>query len=289
MEKINFKNLPSTEMPLNATNLNKMQDNIEAEFDGLALEHSTPENISTPGWYRVAKITGTGHPANTVILSISSSYVYEEPCSLVAYITTSWKTAKIELGPSVDVNNEISVLTKVRVQYDNTAAAFYVDVYYSTSSLNRINVKNENILKDKIEILTPTLVETEYTTVDEVPIVYNGRNGIETITNDNGVGDTVTAIKFPDGTMIVHGRKYQEGFTFKQWGNEYSADLDTDIQFPVAFIGIPHITITNTGSSAASIIRCEATTTKIAKISLARGSVSDGGYSFSYIAIGRWK
>lgn len=33
MEKINFENKPSTNTPINATNLNLLQDNIEDEFD----------------------------------------------------------------------------------------------------------------------------------------------------------------------------------------------------------------------------------------------------------------
>lgn len=36
MQKINFKNLPDTSTPLNATNLNQMQDNIESAIDSIA-------------------------------------------------------------------------------------------------------------------------------------------------------------------------------------------------------------------------------------------------------------
>ena len=36
MQKINFQNLPSTSTPLNATNLNQMQDNIENAIDIVA-------------------------------------------------------------------------------------------------------------------------------------------------------------------------------------------------------------------------------------------------------------
>lgn len=34
MEKINFQDLPSTETPINSTNLNKVQENVENVFDG---------------------------------------------------------------------------------------------------------------------------------------------------------------------------------------------------------------------------------------------------------------
>lgn len=35
MDKINFENKPSTKTPINATNLNKMQDNIEKAIENL--------------------------------------------------------------------------------------------------------------------------------------------------------------------------------------------------------------------------------------------------------------
>lgn len=41
MQKINFKNLPDTSTPLNATNLNLMQDNIESAIDTVASDIPT--------------------------------------------------------------------------------------------------------------------------------------------------------------------------------------------------------------------------------------------------------
>ena len=35
MDKINFKNLPDETTPINATNLNTMQNNIESYIDGI--------------------------------------------------------------------------------------------------------------------------------------------------------------------------------------------------------------------------------------------------------------
>ena len=34
MQKINFQNLPNTTTPVNATNLNALQENVEDVFDG---------------------------------------------------------------------------------------------------------------------------------------------------------------------------------------------------------------------------------------------------------------
>ena len=44
MQKINFKNLPSTDTPINATNLNLMQDNIESAIEDVEDTIPTIEN-----------------------------------------------------------------------------------------------------------------------------------------------------------------------------------------------------------------------------------------------------
>ena len=47
MQKITFKNLPSTNTPLNATNMNLLQDNVEDAIDEASLEtYSTSEKQS---------------------------------------------------------------------------------------------------------------------------------------------------------------------------------------------------------------------------------------------------
>lgn len=44
MDKINFEDLPSTNTPISADNLNLMQDNIENEIKNIAIETVTNEN-----------------------------------------------------------------------------------------------------------------------------------------------------------------------------------------------------------------------------------------------------
>lgn len=46
MNKINFENLPSTTMPLNAESLNTMQDNIEASIRGTRSSVTLTEAIA---------------------------------------------------------------------------------------------------------------------------------------------------------------------------------------------------------------------------------------------------
>lgn len=49
MQKINFKNLPDKSTPINAANLNKLQDNVEASFNVLN-NYSTEEKV-VGTWY----------------------------------------------------------------------------------------------------------------------------------------------------------------------------------------------------------------------------------------------
>ena len=48
MQKIDFKNYPSTISPINGTNLNLMQDNVEDEFDIKDSEIGDLSNLNTP-------------------------------------------------------------------------------------------------------------------------------------------------------------------------------------------------------------------------------------------------
>lgn len=47
MQKINFQNLPSTTTPVNATNLNQVQTNVENEFNKLENYSTTEQVIGT--------------------------------------------------------------------------------------------------------------------------------------------------------------------------------------------------------------------------------------------------
>lgn len=150
-------------LPLIEEILNKMQ-NLSKTMQGLQTD--------VAGWYRVAKINGTGHPASTLLLSISTNYMGSRPSSIVVAITTTYKTAKI--AQIVAAYSVLQNLKKVRVQYAEEEEAFYIEVYYdSGGSKNNIYVKNVNILDENIELLVPVLESASYTNTDELTINYN--------------------------------------------------------------------------------------------------------------------
>ena len=56
MEKINFQDLPSTDTPINSTNLNQMQANIEEEITPVSYDISnTPEHSAGTNIYQLTK------------------------------------------------------------------------------------------------------------------------------------------------------------------------------------------------------------------------------------------
>lgn len=95
MNKINFENLPSTTMPLNAESLNTMQDNIEAEIEKkiskeLASYTGDLNDIKTTG-FTYARGTATNIPVSghfyfLTTIAINENNIYQRATRLIADI-----------------------------------------------------------------------------------------------------------------------------------------------------------------------------------------------------------
>lgn len=90
MEKINFSNLPDTTTPINATNLNTMQDNIEAEI-GTKISKSAIKTISTSddfnnlietGIYQYGGTNSANKPPNWGIVEVinANGFIMQRCC-----------------------------------------------------------------------------------------------------------------------------------------------------------------------------------------------------------------
>lgn len=159
MQKINFQNLPSTSTPLNATNLNAIQEQIYVKTT----------NATSAGWYRIAKISGTNHAT----FYLESSYFNDIPTNVYFSVLTTYSKAKISQLNALKFSENNPTISKLRVQQDIQNDMFYIDCYYEVNNLNVLTVRNENIIDEsKIEVLTPAVVTTEYTTRDEITINY---------------------------------------------------------------------------------------------------------------------
>ena len=115
----------------------------------------------------------------------------------------------------------------------------------------------------------------------------------ETITNDNG-----TAIKFPDGTMLVTQQYTRTVQTWNNWGNLYSQVLDAPPNFPVQFVTKPVVTQSletlegngNGWIGTATENVGIATEIRAGAVQVIRASSSSTNtFNINVIAVGRWK
>lgn len=105
---------------------------------------------------------------------------------------------------------------------------------------------------------------------------------------ETGTENNTTWIKYANGLMEIIG-EISINAEFVAWGNIYSYDMTTPVQFPVKFIQPPEIVACVHGIATAMIGRCNATTEKINFICLVRPNIYNTEYLVSYIAKGRWK
>lgn len=145
------------------------------------------------------------------------------------------------------------------------------------SDMNEIKqVVNEN--DDNVGNLTNLVTPNKNNIVGAINSV------VESGTNDNG-----SWIKFADGTMICYGSFDLYLDNFVEWGSLYSQDYENPLNFPQTFTSINTCLVENSGNAAAFISRASFDINGITKISPTRPTTSTATYTFSYIAIGKWK
>ena len=145
------------------------------------------------------------------------------------------------------------------------------------SDMNEIKqVVNEN--DDNVGNLTNLVTPNKNNIVGAINSI------VESGSNDNG-----SWVKFADGTMICYGSFDLYLDNFVAWGSLYSQDYENPLNFPQTFTSINACLVENSGNAAAFISRVAYNTNGITKLSPARPTASTSTYTFSYIAIGKWK
>lgn len=77
MKKIEFKNLPSKETPLSASNLNLLQQNVEDEFNTLNKYFEIPQGDNRRRWVKIAEFpTNVGSGYNRIQMRIYGTVRY---------------------------------------------------------------------------------------------------------------------------------------------------------------------------------------------------------------------
>ena len=187
-----------------------------------------------------------------------------------------------------------SGITSANINLKTQGNKFYLYVK-TTSNYQQYYLK---VLQEKVRggwnfrqytMNAPTLEDT----VDE-PSGVIPTDTIQTVTNDNG-----TAIKYPDGTMIIT-QQYETTVTsadWTAWGSGYTVTLKTPPNFPVAFVGnAPTVSQTLEAKSSNGMLSTKMENTSFSTLNRAGAcqvfrpaTGYDGTFRVNVIAIGRWR
>lgn len=140
MEKINFTNYPNTDKPINAENLNQMQNNIENEIKEsrlksvilVALSENKSLTVST-AWSDITI------PFNKVLRKIGDGFSLN---TSTGTITASENVKNIKVTLAVKINNDISGNVYPRI-YSQSGISNFTESGDKTSG----QIKNETIDK----------------------------------------------------------------------------------------------------------------------------------------------
>lgn len=112
MEKINFENYPSTNSPINGTNLNLLQDNIEDEFD---IKDSEIGNLNSLNTTDKSNLVNAINEANNKTIST------------ILYENENGATGNITLTRNVSNYNSLEII------YGCDGYYFYTKIYLPTN------------------------------------------------------------------------------------------------------------------------------------------------------------
>lgn len=128
MQKINFQNLPNTTTPLNATNLNALQDNVEDVFDG-----DVPM-----GDIETSSVTSTG---NITALNQANFGAYND--TQVSGWNDAIFTRKSFIG-SIQVSGTWYILINIRHRNGNDDGTNYgIQIMTPMTSTDIVQIRNQ--------------------------------------------------------------------------------------------------------------------------------------------------
>lgn len=309
---IQFKDLPNTDTPITAENLNNNFE--EASIAISPTEPTTNEKV----WFKKGKnlfninnISGRENCSintdGTIKCSISGTYYSSVYITYLNEFLLKNKGKTITLSMNVTSTNNIGLIIygtrtsgenyQVVLNEPSICSLKIADDFTSISRLEiRFNAKS-SAFTDTTTIASNIQLEqgttaTEYEPYVEKEIYIKNANGvfeqftdIETIKNSNG-----TAIKYPDGTMICRGRFTLAGQITTAIGGGFYKYFAFDKPFPVEFIEQPTINATPVGDWVMiGTVRCDKSTISNITFFTLNTDATSKDYVTDYIAIGRWK
>lgn len=279
--KTNWENLPSTNTPITASNLNNIETGIKDNDDMLLgnkpMGSIIVEGISSKNLCEIQK-------ANNIVIATLPAGTYT--FSLYSTVSAGFNLKENNSGGS-------TIVTKAITANERTSATFTISqttsIYlngYGAGSASFSDVTSDYQLEKG----------SSATSYVEYKKYGNGIVDSGTRSFPNG---SDRYIKYADGTMICSGRTiFTFGFTiWSAWANAYnSGDLNM-VDFPQQFVGIPYLV----GSVAKASgqwggwwtgVFTNTTETNPGVVNFLRYTQTDANvaqYGVNYTAIGRWK
>ena len=264
------------------------------EVGGRIVEHEKEFSIPTTigakmGWYLAMSGDFTYVTSKTFLIAVQQTL---SGGSGLLYINMRYEssTLKVQRFEWLAQNGITSANINLKIE----GSKFYLYVK-TTSNYQQYYLK---VLQEKVlggwnfnqyTMNAPTLEDTVGDPAGVIPT-----DTIQTVTNDNG-----TAIKYPDGTMIVT-QQYETSVLstdWVAWGSGYTVHLKTPPNFPVAFVGnAPIVTQSLEAKNSNGVLSTRMESTSYSALSRAGAcqvfrpaTGYDGTLKVSVIAIGRWR
>ena len=238
MRKIEFKNLPSKETPLSASNLNLLQQNVENEFNTLNKYFEIPQGESRRRWVKIAEFpTNVGSGVNRIQMLIYGTIRYglNKPGMDMIEIST-----RGGMNISIYAFNHTANNENQRYGYvnkPNGRTEFWIDqgAYNYRTKVEIVNVDNCEVKLFEIKYEQPAglvAVDKEVVATEKALLsVYNNQTGNIRIDGGNYEAKQVpfnnvftqrgTAFRLGPNEIIVN-KKCNARITFTLYCLQYS-------------------------------------------------------------------
>lgn len=267
MKKINFNNLPDTTTPINNTNLNTLQTNVEEVFDGnepmgsIVVEDIITKNIFSTHLINGVYAYATGVFANSTVYVCSADYIPVIAGKQIAF-STSYPSAEIGIVYFNDNNERIGAKVGTTGIVPEGATKLVI-------CIKKSNDKTTIVPSDVEWVQLEYGSATEYTPHKSL--------GYTSGSNENG-----SWVKYDDGRMEC-------------WKNNIDIPANTETQnivLPQQFVG-DYIVLTNCiynyYKGGQIIVGAKSSGYFSAYPIKASGQTADAITTFDYSAKGYWK
>lgn len=312
MTKITFKDLPDTSTPLNANNLNTLQDNVEAAIPTLdnAVSTSSTNGVENQA---ITNYVDESISGDLIVDSIRTKNLFDINSIVAGDITGAFDTIRLSSRQAIRLEAgtytfSSNMTSPFRFTVDIQDVGIPPLASYPTYILQSgwISAGNDytftiaqagwvliNLSKENNATLTVSdVIGFNYQLeVGSTATTYKPYQDLTTII-ESGTSNGWTWIKYSNGIAKCWKNKTWSVSVTNAWGTGLYYGTITGENFPAGlFIATPTISFQNiTGTSVMCMNSSDASATNTGDIQVARGTSSSGaGGTISIHAIGKWK